>query len=111
MSNGFKIFMMLFPWLVVALVVWFPYSPIGRQAREHEQMQVAFPAIHAAVVRDPKFAEVRLSPSPYDGAVWISGAVASDADLNELDELMKSMSPPVTAWRGEVRIRRETTNP
>jgi hypothetical protein len=111
MSNGFKTFMMLFPWLVLALVVWIPHSPSGRQARDCELMQAAFPAIHAAIARDPRFADVRLSPSSYDGHITISGTVASEADLNELDELMKSMSPPVTWWHADVRIRRETTNP
>jgi hypothetical protein len=110
MSNGFKIFLMVFPWLIVAFVAWIPYSPSRIQEHDHELMEAAFPAIVAAITRDQRFADVHLSPSPYDGGVVMSGTVASQRDLKDLQDLMILLSPPVTRWGGQVHLR-PTSNP
>ena len=97
-------------WIAVAVLaaivgVYYPFSPAGRQASNMRLAERHIETLGPRLQNDPRFGDVRLSPSTADGgSLGVFGFVASRDDADSLKALIQQTAPPVeTAFRVVVR--------
>jgi hypothetical protein len=84
----------------VAMAIYYPFSPGGRQARNIRKAEEFIAQNAAAVNADPRFKEVEFSScTAADGSLLIDGTVSSAADASELRHNLASRLPSiVVGW-------------
>jgi hypothetical protein len=82
--------------VIAGFVLYFPYSPAGRQranmTRAQEHIAVLLPKVRA----DRRFDQVRLAPyTGLDGSLGVFGEVSDEASLSALKQLVADSHPPM----------------
>jgi hypothetical protein len=90
--------------IVLAIAIYYPFSPGGVQSRNMAKARAQIPIIKARIVNDPRFAHVEMFDATVNnGILVIDGDVSTQTDLDALKEIVSSTSPPVTiGWRVDV---------
>jgi len=80
---------------VVATAIAYPFSAGGIQRRNMAKARAHIPIVRRALETDPRFARVRLSDfTANQGCHLVSGTVPTRADMNRLEDITASTSPP-----------------
>jgi hypothetical protein len=101
MSRGFKISLWILLLLVVAVLVYWPWSPGGRQLINMRIARKHLPQVEAIVKQDSRFVQVTVGVfTGQDGAIGFFGDVMSEEALGDLMKAVakEKLQVPV-AWR------------
>jgi hypothetical protein len=88
-------FVLVIAAVLLAFVLYYPYSPGGRQAATMRKMREYGTKVEPQIKKDARFADVVLHCGSTSCKIRIEGTVASEPDLLALDDLVKQTSPPV----------------
>ena len=84
---------------IIALMAYWPFSPLGRQLRSRERARGQIEAQAALLARwqaDPRFSEISTDVGTQDdGVIVLRGYLARAEDLTKLKEIWESTHPPV----------------
>ena len=85
----------------VAVAVYYPFSPAGRQATNMRRAERHIVTLRPQIRADPRFAAIRLdSFTGRGGSLGVFGTVAHEADAEALRSLFEQSGPP-----GEIAYR------
>jgi hypothetical protein len=80
---------------LLAIYLYYPYSPEGRQHRNMRLAKQHLPKLQTLVAADNRFSRVRLHVyTGNGGSLELFGAVRSDDDLAALKQTVAASSPP-----------------
>lgn len=92
--------------VIVAVVVYYPFSPVGIQRSNMAKGRGHLPRIET-ILADARFRKVRVLPytGPRLGGLLATGSVASVEDLVSLKSEIEATSPPCEiGWAVQVNV-------
>ena len=97
----------------LAVVVYYPFSPGGRQAGNLRRAGQFIAQNYAAIHSDPRFAEIDMLPlTAAGGCIDVGGSIGSQADLEQLKRCVMDRHPPVCVmWHVSVMPAPADTRP
>ncbi|MGD0770081.1 MAG: hypothetical protein ABSB42_17995 [Tepidisphaeraceae bacterium] len=90
-----KTFLVTVGLLVVATIIYYPFSPANLQSRNMDKARAHIPVVRRALANDARFANLSFTDfTASGGSLRISGFVPTRKDVNDLKTLVASTSPP-----------------
>jgi hypothetical protein len=82
--------------IAVIFAIIYPFSPAGIQGRNMAKARAHIPIVQRAVGADPRFADITFRDfTNHGGCLLVRGTVPTRADLDELEQIVATTSPPV----------------
>jgi hypothetical protein len=106
MKRPFILRLCLYGGILIAFLIYYPFSPGGRQLRNMRLAERSIPKVRALIAQDSRFADVRKlhTVTVKGGSLAIRGEVASESDLADLKRIVCTAFPEVNvAWGVKVR--------
>ena len=107
MSRGFKFALCIPAVMVIVFLIYWPWSPGGRQTINMRIARKHLPQVQAILDQDARFAKVTIGEyTGQDGALGLWGDVTTDAALSDLMKLVAQEKLPVPVFWG-ITVRPE----
>lgn len=108
MSTQFKSVCALCLLALLGIVIYYPHSPMGRQARNMKLTEAHIPVLQRAFADDERFRNLRLHPSTSGGgSLMVGGQVENGDDFQSLLAIVRSSGPPMPVV---LQLRIQATN-